>query len=40
MGVFSSGGVGIDLSRSAYAVFYASTWSLGDYEQALARIGA
>lgn len=33
-----AGGVGIDLSRSAYAVFYASTWSLGDYEQALARI--
>lgn len=35
---FQSGGVGIDLSRAAYCVFYSRTWSLGDYEQARARV--
>jgi SNF2 family DNA or RNA helicase len=33
-----AGGVGIDLSRARYAVFYSHTWSLGDYEQARARV--
>lgn len=33
-----SGGVGIDLSRSAYCVFFSLTPSLGDYDQALARV--
>jgi SNF2 family DNA or RNA helicase len=34
----ASGGVGIDLTRAAYAVYYSMTWSLGDYEQSLARL--
>lgn len=33
-----SGGVGIDLSRAAYAVYYSLGYSLGDYEQSLARL--
>lgn len=33
----SAGGVGIDLTRAAYCVFYSLGYSLGDYEQALAR---
>jgi SNF2 family DNA or RNA helicase len=33
-----SGGVGIDLSRSAYCVYYSVGFSLGDYEQSLARL--
>lgn len=33
-----SGGVGIDLTRSCYAVYYSMSWSLGDYEQSLARL--
>jgi SNF2 family DNA or RNA helicase len=33
-----SGGVGIDCSRSAYAFYYALGFSLGDYEQSLARL--
>ena len=33
-----SGGVGIDLSRAAYAVYYSLGFSLGDYEQSLARL--
>ena len=33
-----SGGVGVDLSRAATAVYYSQTWSLGQYEQSLARI--
>jgi SNF2 family DNA or RNA helicase len=32
-----SGGVGIDLTRSHYAVYYSQCWSLSDYEQSLAR---
>jgi SNF2 family DNA or RNA helicase len=32
-----SGGVGVDLTRARYAVFYSLGYSLGDYEQALAR---
>lgn len=34
----ASGGTGIDLTRAAYAVYYSTTWSLGDYEQSLARL--
>ena len=34
----ASGGVGIDLTRACYAVYYSMTWSLGDYEQSLARL--
>jgi SNF2 family DNA or RNA helicase len=33
-----SGGVGIDCSRAAYAVYYSLGYSLGDYEQSLARL--
>ncbi|MBM4022314.1 MAG: DEAD/DEAH box helicase [Planctomycetes bacterium] len=33
-----SGGVGIDLSRAAYALYYSLGYSLGDYEQSLARL--
>lgn len=33
-----SGGVGIDLTRSNYCCFYSIGFSLGDYEQALARV--
>lgn len=32
-----SGGVGIDLTRSAYAIYYSLGYSLGDYLQSLAR---
>jgi len=34
----ASGGVGIDLTRACYAVYYSMSWSLGDYEQSLARL--
>ncbi len=34
----SSGGVGIDLTRARYAVYYSVGFSLGDYEQSLARV--
>ena len=33
-----SGGVGVDLSRARYCIFYSLGFSLGDYEQALARL--
>jgi SNF2 family DNA or RNA helicase len=33
-----SGGVGIDCSRACYAFYYSLTFSLGDYEQSLARL--
>ena len=33
-----SGGVGIDCSRAAYAFYYSLGFSLGDYEQSLARL--
>lgn len=33
-----SGGVGIDLTRAAYCVYYSMGYSLGDYEQSLARL--
>jgi SNF2 family DNA or RNA helicase len=33
-----SGGAGIDLSRSAYCFYYSLGFSLGDYEQSLARL--
>lgn len=32
-----AGGVGIDLSRACYCVYYSIGFSLGDYEQSLAR---
>ena len=32
-----SGGVGVDLTRSCYCVYYSMGHSLGDYEQSLAR---
>lgn len=34
----SSGGVGVDLTRAAHCAFLSLGYSLGDYEQALARI--
>ena len=33
-----SGGVGIDCSRACYAFYYSLSFSLGDYEQSLARL--
>lgn len=33
-----SGGVGIDLTRAAYAVYYSIGYSLGDYDQSLKRV--
>jgi len=33
-----SGGLGIDCSRAAYAFYYSLGFSLGDYEQSLARL--
>ena len=33
-----SGGVGIDCTRAAYAFYYSLGYSLGDYEQSLARL--
>lgn len=39
MGVqISSGGVGIDLTRASYGVYYSVGYSLGDYDQSIARI--
>ncbi len=33
-----SGGAGIDLTRAAYCFYYSLGFSLGDYEQSLARL--
>lgn len=33
-----AGGVGVDLTRARYCVYYSVNWSLGDYEQSLARV--
>lgn len=33
-----SGGLGVDLSRACYSIFYSMGFSLGDYQQARARI--
>lgn len=33
-----AGGVGIDLTRARYGIYYSVGYSLGDYEQSLARI--
>jgi len=33
-----AGGLGIDLTRARYAVYYNHPWSLGDYEQSVARV--
>jgi len=33
-----AGGLGIDLTRSAYACYYSLGFSLGDYEQSMARL--
>lgn len=39
MGVqIQSGGVGIDLTRARYCVYFSIGFSLGDYEQSLARV--
>jgi SNF2 family DNA or RNA helicase len=34
----SSGGVGVDLSRARYAIYYSLSFSLGEYDQALSRV--
>jgi len=34
----SAGGLGIDLTRARYAIYYSHGWSLGDYEQSRARV--
>jgi SNF2 family DNA or RNA helicase len=33
-----SGGVGIDLTRARYCVYYSHDWSLGNYDQSRARV--
>ncbi len=33
-----AGGVGIDLTRACYCVYYSTGWSLGEYEQSRARL--
>lgn len=33
-----AGGVGVDLTRASYCVYYSLGFSLGDYEQSLARV--
>jgi SNF2 family DNA or RNA helicase len=33
-----AGGLGVDLTRARYSVFYSLSYSLGDHEQALARV--
>lgn len=39
MGVqLQSGGVGIDLTRACYAIYFNHPWSLGEYDQSLARV--
>ena len=35
---WQSGGVGIDLTRAAYCVFYSHTFNMGNYDQAVARL--
>ena len=34
----SAGGVGVDLTRARYSVFYSLSFSLGEYDQALCRV--
>lgn len=34
----SAGGLGVDMTRARYALYYSHGWSLGDYEQSRARI--
>ena len=39
MGVqLQAGGVGVDLSAAAYAIYYSTGFSLGDYQQSLSRL--
>jgi SNF2 family DNA or RNA helicase len=33
-----SGGVGVDLTRAPHAVIFSNTWTLAEYEQAIARV--
>ena len=33
-----AGGLGIDLTRARYAIYYSVSWSLGDYQQSRARL--
>jgi SNF2 family DNA or RNA helicase len=33
-----SGGVGVDMTRSRYAIYFSTGFSLGDFEQSLARV--
>ncbi len=34
----SAGGVGVDLSRARYSIYYSLSFSLGEYDQALSRV--
>ena len=34
----SAGGVGVDLTRARYSIYYSLSYSLGEYDQALARV--
>jgi SNF2 family DNA or RNA helicase len=35
---YQAGGIGIDLTRAAYCIFYSPTYNLANYEQTLARV--
>jgi SNF2 family DNA or RNA helicase len=35
---YQAGGLGVDLSRARYCIIYSPCWSLGNYDQALARV--
>jgi SNF2 family DNA or RNA helicase len=34
----SAGGVGVDLTRARYSIYYSLSFSLGEYDQALSRV--
>jgi hypothetical protein len=34
----SAGGIGVDLTRARYSIYYSLSFSLGEYDQALARV--
>ena len=34
----SAGGIGVDLTRARYSIYYSLSFSLGEYDQALSRV--
>jgi SNF2 family DNA or RNA helicase len=34
----SAGGIGVDLTRARYSIYYSLSYSLGEYEQSLSRV--